>query len=243
MYAATRSAGSERRVGVRLAALLVVLLTVTAVAASETQVDINALTQETQKMSDNPDEMTLIWWIPVEFWAETFKRDPMVNEAQAKDFINVLKPYTVISVVDGKMGAFGGVTYKARADIRSKIRIEDSDGGIHRPLSLEKVDADTRNFLSMMKPVMINMLGPMGQNMHFFVFPGKNEQDEEIAAAREEGSFSISLGDRKFRWKLPLETLFPEKTCAKCGEKCSGVWNFCPWCGTELPEDDAARAN
>ena len=36
--------------------------------AQESKVDLTALTQETQKISQKADEMTLIWWIPEEFW-------------------------------------------------------------------------------------------------------------------------------------------------------------------------------
>ena len=37
-------------------------------AQEEGRVDLNALIQETQKMSQKADEMTLVWWIPEEFW-------------------------------------------------------------------------------------------------------------------------------------------------------------------------------
>lgn len=35
--------------------------------AQENIVDINALTQETQKTSQKADEMTFVWWIPEGF--------------------------------------------------------------------------------------------------------------------------------------------------------------------------------
>jgi len=203
--------------------------------SQETKVDFNALIQETQKLSDKVDDMTMVWWIPEEYWRVSFAEDPTMTAAQTEEFLKVLRPYTLIVVVDGKMGAFGGITYKSEADLRASIQIIDNQGIRHSPLSEDKVDADTKNFLLMMKPFFANMLGPMGQNMHFFVFPAENERGQKIADAKKEGSFSAKLGKREFRWRLPLGSLLPPKMCPKCAEKCSGAWNFCPWCGTKLP--------
>jgi len=96
------------------------------VAQEEGKVDLNVLIQETQKMSQKADEMTFVWWIPEEFWQVSFAEDPTATEAQSEEFIKVLQPYTLIAVVDGKVGAFGGVTYSSEADIRANINIRDS---------------------------------------------------------------------------------------------------------------------
>ena len=202
--------------------------------AQDRKVDINALVQETQKMSQSADEMKMIWWIPEEFWRVSFEQDPNMTAAQAEQFIKVLRPYMVIVVVDGKIGAIGGVTYKPQITIQNSIQIVDREGTHYRPLSDEKIDADTKNFLSMMKPVFVNMLGPMGQNMHFFLFPSKNKKGQNIAVAKKEGTFSVKLDKREFKWRLPLGSLLPPKVCPVDGEKMSGAWKFCPWHGVEL---------
>ena len=63
----------------------------------------------------------------------------------------------------------------------------------------DEVDADVKNLLSMIKPVIVNMLGPLGQNMHFLLFPAKNKSGRNIAEAKKEGAFSVKLGEREFR--------------------------------------------
>lgn len=88
----------------------------------------------------------------------------------------------------------------------------------------------------MMKPLFANMLGPMGQNMVFFLFPSNNKEGQKIADSKKEGSFSVEMGEREFRWRLPLGSLLPPKICPTCGEKLSGAYKFCPWDGTKLPE-------
>lgn len=202
--------------------------------AAESKTDLNAFMQETQKMSQKADEMVMVWWIPEEFWRISFAQNPTMTEAQVEEFIKVLRQYTLVVAVEGKVGAFGGITYKSEADIRADIRIKDNERNYYRPLGENKVDADTMNFLSMMKPVFANMLGPMGQNMHFILFPSKSKRGKNIANAKKEGVFYIELGKREFRWRLPLGSLLPPKTCPTCGEKLSGAYKFCPWDGTKL---------
>ena len=60
--------------------------------AQDRKVDINALVQETQKMSDTSGEMTLIWWIPEEFWRASFEQDPNMTAAQTEEFVKILRP-------------------------------------------------------------------------------------------------------------------------------------------------------
>ena len=207
-----------------------------AVLSQESKIDLNALIQETQMASEIYNEVTLVWWVPEEFWRVSLVSDPSVTEAQIEELLEVVRPYTFIIVVDGRTGAFGKVTYRSEAEIRTSIRIRDSKGNRYRPFSKDKVDVSTKNLLSMMKPVLVSLLGPLGQNMHFFLFPAKNKKDQSICKAKKEGVFWVELGEREFKWRLPLGSLFPPKICPKCKEKCSGAWQFCPWCGTELPK-------
>ena len=202
--------------------------------AEDRKININELLQETQKASDKIEEMILIWWIPEEFWRASFEQDPTLTAAQTEDFIKILRPYLLIVAVDGNVGAFGGVTYKPEVITRNSIEVIDGQGTHYRPLSRDKIDPDTANFLSMMKPVFINMLGQMGQNMHFFLFPAKNAAGRDIALAKREGSFSVKLDKKIFKWRLPLGSLLPQKICPVDGEKLNGAWKFCPWHGVEL---------
>jgi len=203
-------------------------------AQEEGRVDLNALIQETQKISQKADEMTLVWWIPEEFWRISFTQDPTATEAQSEEFIKVLQPYTLIAVVDGKVGSFGGITYSSEADIRANINIRDSQGAYYLPFNEDEIGADVKNFLSMIKPIFVNTLGPLGQNMHFLLFPAKNRSGRNIAEAKKEGTFSVKLGEREFKWRLPLGSLLPPKICTKCGEKLSGAYKYCPYDGTPL---------
>ena len=203
-------------------------------SAQEDKVDLNALTRETQKTIQKAGRMTIVWWIPEEFWQASFTQNPAITSAQVESFLQVLRPYMLIAVVDGTIGPFGGMQYRPKADIQASIQIRDGQGIRYPPLGEDKVDINTQSFLSMMKPALTNTLGPMGENMHFFLFPAKNKDGQSIAETKREGVFGVELGQREFMWSLPLSSLLPSKICPQCGKKASGTWNFCPWCGVEL---------
>ena len=202
--------------------------------ADTVKIDTNALIHETQKMSDKPNTSTMVWWAPEEFWEHSFSQNPGATEAQVEEMVAVIRPYTIIIVVDGTIGPFGGVTFKSEPEIRPIIQVRDGRGNIHRPLGEESINVDTRNFLSAVRPVFANMMGPLGENMHFFLFPSHNSAGEKIADATKEGSFSLKLGAEEFAWRLPLGSLLPPKICPTCGAKLSGAYKFCPWDGTKL---------
>lgn len=204
--------------------------------AQKNKVNIDALTSETQKSSPQADKMTLVWWIPGEFWQASLGEDPSLTPTQVADFVKILSPYNIFVVADGKIGSFGGITYRSEEEIRNSIQLVDKAGNKYSPMSGDKVDADAKNLLAMLKPVLGNMLGSIGQNLHFYVFPTKNKEGAILMEAKKEGSFTFKLGGSEFKWKLPIGSLLPLKTCPVDGEELNGAWKYCPWHGTVLKE-------
>ncbi len=204
------------------------------VQAQPSRVDIAALTDETQRQSPDPGRVTLIWWIPEEYWQANLAQDPNSSKAQTEEFLKAVRPYVMFAVIDGKIGAFGGVTYKSEAEVRSTVEVVDSRGVSYRPLAADKVDPDTRNLLAIMKPILSNAMGKAGENMHFIVFPANDSAGRRIADPLKEGTFALKFGADVYRWRLPLGSLMPAKTCPVDGEVLNGAWKFCPWHGDRL---------
>jgi len=202
--------------------------------AQATHVVVDDLREETQKSLPDSDRMTLVWWIPEEFWQATLADDPTTSKAQVEEFLKTVRPYVMFAVVDGKMGAFGGITYKPEEVIRSTIQVVDMQGTTHRPLPENKIDPDTRNLLAVMKPVLSNMMGKMGENMHFVVFSARDAAGRRLADPTKEGTFSLKLGSDVYKWRLPLGSLLPPKVCPVDGEVMNGAWKFCHWHGDKL---------
>jgi hypothetical protein len=68
------------------------------------------------------------------------------------------------------------------------------------------------------------------------IFGIGRETGRNISDATKEGVYYIEVGEKEFRWKLPLGSLLPPKICPVCKEKLSGAYKYCPWDGTKLPE-------
>ncbi len=218
------------------AVLLCLLAPVQAEDKSDFKIDLTKFTQETQKFSQDANKMEFVWWIPVDFWQESFKNDPTVSRTDADELIDAFDDYVMVAVVDGTMNDYGTVSYKSYSTVESKLYILDKSQKKYSPLSSSKVNAKTNEMLGAFKPIMANMLGNMGQNMHIFLFPKKDANGAVIDDPKGEGSFSVVLGTTTYKWKLPLISLYPVMPCEKCKEDCSGAWTYCPWCGAILPE-------
>lgn len=213
---------------------LILVLAAGLLFAQETQIDLNGLIQETQKRSDKPGEMSFVWWIPQEYWQASFSQNPNMTAAQIDEFLGVFRPYTLVAVVDGSINLSGAVSYKSESDIRASLKLVDNKGNSYVPLADSEINVNTKSFLDAMKPMLANALGPIGQNMYFFIFPAQDDVGTIIADPKQEGAFSVKLGTRDFKWKLPLGSLLPAKVCPTCNEKISGNYKYCPWDGTKL---------
>lgn len=204
--------------------------------AGDVTVSLRDLIRETQLSTPDPAALATVWWLPNEYWEAALASDPTAPPELAKKVVEVVGSYTMIAAIDGKIGPFGGIEFKPEAEVRSSISIVDSGGQAYYPIAASAINADTKNLLGALKPILTNMLGPMGENMNFFLFEGKDEKGGRLFDPRKDGRFMLKMGEKEFKWRLPLGSLIPAKTCPKCGETLSGAYRFCPWCGSPLTE-------
>jgi len=213
-------------------ALLAML--VSGAALAQEQVDISALVQETQKSTSDPDKITLVWWIPTEYWEASLAQVPEVEANTKNQILSAVSQYTFMVVVDGTIATFGNINYKPEQDIREAMQVVDAAGTAYRPVPSGEVSQDVQSLLAVLKPFLSNALGPLGENFVFVLFPGKNAQGALLLDPKAETSFVVKLGAEDYRWRLPLGSLLPPKVCPKCQEKLSGAYKFCPYDGTKL---------
>ena len=116
----------------------------------------------------------------------------------------------------------------------NKKNIFKSSGTSGQHIYGSEAFANMKKEEALLKPMLSNMLGPMGKNFNFYVFPGMTKDKKLIANAKAESNFTVQNGEEAFKWRLPLGSLLPPKTCAKCGEKLNGAFKFCPYDGTPL---------
>lgn len=204
-------------------------------AGASGKVAVSDLIRETQKMNDEAHKITIVWWIPTQYWRVAMEKAGS-NERQIREIEKTFEPYTLVAVVDGTIGAMAKVDYASEEQVRSTLVLKDGTDKSYQPVEDANIDADTRNMLNVLRPVIANMLGPMGQHLYFIVFPAKDADGNLIADATHEGKFAVDLGDTPYKFRLPLGSLMPPKTCPKCGETLNGSYKFCPYDGTRLQQ-------
>lgn len=196
-------------------------------------VSIDKLVSETQYSSDSTDDIDLIWWMPSEYWNVVFAQDNTVSKQESDAIVDLLKKYVTLIVVKGKVGLFGGVTYDSKDTIQSSLKVKLNKDELK--LEDEKnYNPDLKNFLSMIKPMMENMLGPMGENMQVFLFKDSDFKKVLPVDPFSSDKLNFSLGDFEKEVELPLGSLLKEKVCKECSKIHSGKWSYCPYDGTEL---------
>jgi hypothetical protein len=221
--------------GVGVLVLLSFALGRPAAAAEPKSVDFQAFMQDTQLAKRDQHGMTLVIWFPPQCWNVLLANDAKTTDERKKELAKAFSPYIVMAVVDMKFGPMGNPTYMSEADVRSKTRLVDDNGNTYSPLDEDDIDLSVQATAAAMKPGMAAVAGPMGKNMHILMFSATDSNGRKIADAEIKGSLVVKFDKQEFRWKLPLGSLLLAKTCTKCKEKCSGAWDFCPWCGTKLP--------
>jgi hypothetical protein len=159
-------------------------------------------------MSQEQSDITFVWWVPEQYWQAGFAESPQMNQAQADEFLKAIRPYTLVITVSGTRGLFGSMTYRSEGEIRSSMKLKDANGKTYAPLGDDAVDADVKTLMQMIRPIISNILGPMGQNMQLVLFQARTDDGKPIADAARKGSSSIFLAEKEFKWRLPLDSVF-----------------------------------
>jgi hypothetical protein len=204
--------------------------------------DPQAIVRETQQVSQTEGAMTLAWWIPIQFWEATLAGKSRVPTANADAILKALGGYTMLAVMDAKIGALGKMDYTPADALAAEVKIKDAAGNVYTPIPEDQLEGDTRTVLRVMSPILTNMLGALGENVRFFMFPARAKNGQALADATREGLFYVEVGETEFRWRLPLGSVLPAKICPVCKESLSGSYKYCPYDGTKLPDAPAAAA-
>ncbi len=195
-------------------------------------VELTKLVVESQRLVQDGQQIVLVWWIPTEFWEASLEKNPNMTEAQRKQFIQVVDEYLIFAVSHLDVGPFGGLTPKSRAMILENTTLT-VDGRNLPPLSDSEVSRDAANFMKMMKPMMNQMLGQLGQGMEFVLYPNARTDEKRISAQRA-ANMQFAVFDRNFDWKLPLPCLLPPKIDPTTKQEFPGDFRYNPYTGNKL---------
>jgi hypothetical protein len=214
------------------AATILIIFFSSVICYSQTTLD--RLINETQLSSPSSDKVDLVWWIPDEFWIESFKSDPTMTEEQKQEWISMLSDYSIFIVLSGDVGSFGQVSYKSEELIHKNVSLKDRYNKRYYPLSLNEINSETKYLLEICHQVLGSTIGDMGKNMNWVIFTNQNHKEESLLDPYIPGEFIVSLYNEDYKFRCPLGSLIPAKSCPIDNEKLNGAWEYCPWHGKEL---------
>ncbi|MGE5583537.1 MAG: hypothetical protein ACM3X9_13530 [Bacillota bacterium] len=204
--------------------------------AAAHKVDMDQFIRETQKSSMDAGRLTLVWWIPLDFWQTAFDQTPDISKADVEFFLSILRPYTVVAILDGTVASANKIKYRSEEEIRSAVQLIDGEKRNYQPLKNEEISSGAKVLLKQFKPVVERLVGKEAKNICFVLFGAKGNGDGAVIDPAKEGNFTIRLDNKEFKWRLPLPSLVPPKKCPVCSEEWNGAYKYCPWDGTKLPD-------
>ena len=199
------------------------------------QVDLGRMINETQRSRQEAGRLTLVWWVPNEYWVESNRNDPNVGAQHIKQILSIVERYVLIAVIDGEISAVGGVRARPYDEIVRGIQLIAPGGARFPPLGLDQLSPDMRTFLQVMKPLLANMLGQMGKGLEFVAFDGRRADGARLIDPRREERFTVVYSGNNYDWRLPLGSLLPSVRDPKTGESFPGNYRFNPHTGDRLP--------
>lgn len=203
-------------------------------AAAGAQSDMNALVNDTQRLHQDGPRLTLVWWIPDEYWEASAKGSSQSSPQQLKQLLSVVERYVIFAIVDGELGNLGSVKTRSLDAIIGTIQLVAPGGTRFPPLGEDQLSGDLRTFFQVMKPLLANMLGQVGKGLEFVAFDGRGPGGGRLLDPRREESFSVIYDGRRHEWRLPLGSLLPPAMDAKTGERFPGNYRFNPYTGDRL---------
>ncbi|MGQ0509276.1 MAG: hypothetical protein ACT4P9_01570 [Betaproteobacteria bacterium] len=203
-------------------------------AGATAQTDTAALVNDTQRMHQEGARLTLVWWIPNEYWEASAASSSQSSPEQLKQLLAVVDRYVIVAVVDGELGTLGSVKARPLESIISAIQLIAPGGTRFPPLGDDQLSPELRTFFQVMKPMLSNMLGQVGKGLEFIAFDGRRPGGGRLLDPRREESFTITFDGRRHDWRLPLGSLLPPAMDTKTGERFPGNYRFNPYTGDRL---------
>lgn len=195
--------------------------------------DLQRLLLDTQRTVQDPSSIIMVWWIPTEYWGAVLKDNPGITPEVLKQFETTLGSYMLFAVAALDIGPMGGMTSRGRPKIEANSQLL-MDGKPVPLLTDKEIGADAQNFVSMMKPMMANMLGQFGQGMEFMLYPNPATKGGAKISAVNEGQFAYKSFGNEFKWRLPIGSLLPPRKDPATGEEFPGDFKFNPYTGGKL---------
>jgi len=204
-------------------------------------VRLDQVAQDTQRTHMGDDTMELVWVIPPVYWHVSAAQQQGLSDADRKQFISQLDDYLLVAMVRGKVGMAGIDAFAGSDTLFGDMRFLDTAGTVHAPMAPSSIPAPLKNLLAILRPVMANMLGPMGDNMHFAVFHARDAKGKPLFDPAADGRVQVRTALDTYTFRTPLGSLLPPRQDASTGESFPGDYLFNPYTGGALQDAAPSR--
>jgi len=198
------------------------------------KVDVVDYIKEVQIWKKQGNNMSFTFWIPTSYWEIALKDSPSVSPGYVNYISSLFQDYVFICALDLEINTNATMTYTLEQDLRNSISIVDGNGMDYFPLENDQITEEVFLMSESLSPMFAQMLGQMGEGMHFYFFEIKDKQGNNIIDEYTKGEFTVKHSNHDFKFQLPLVCLLPPKTCPKDGAEMKGNWNYCPFHGEKL---------
>ena len=110
------------------------------------------------------------------------------------------------------------------------MAVFDAEGKKFEAIDDDDINFQALMFLNMLKPILGNLLGTMGESMNVLVY----EKDGEKIIDPYELGGSLKYGKHLIDLDLPLASLLQDKLCPVDNAPMNAKWKYCPYHGKEL---------
>ena len=185
------------------------------------------------------DHVASLWWLPLEFWESTYARDTTTSSKDKASLLAALKGVSLLGVVQADISSLGAFKFYSKDEVQENLKVFiTKDGKTQLVGVISDVNPDLEVVLAILKPLLAQAMGNMGQNLHFFVLEDLDKNGDRILDPYSKGEMEIILKDKggnklKGDLYLPLNSLFVPRVCPN-GREAHATWVFCPWSGEKL---------
>lgn len=232
----------------RLFAASLVALTLLPVAAwaqrtplALKDIRLDQMAQDTQRTHIDDDTIELVWLIPSLYWQVSATQQQELSEGDRKRFLEQLDDYLLIATVRGKVGLTGIDQFAGSDTLLEDLRVVDASGTSHAPLAPARIPAQLKNLLAVLRPVMANMIGPMGDNMHFAVFNARDAKGKLLFDPLVDGRLQVRTANNAYPFRTPLGSVLPLQHDPETGESFPGDYHYNPYTGGALQDSAQPR--
>jgi hypothetical protein len=117
---------------------LAMLLCVAGLAAGRAQAGVQELLRDTQRSTQANGEVSMVWWMPLQFWEESLKANPTLPEEIRNQVLGTLGDYTIVALMRAKTAIAGLFEVRTREELQKNLRVE-VNGVVIEPLAPELV--------------------------------------------------------------------------------------------------------